>query len=240
MARFRSLSAAERSRLREEVVEHVASWAAAAVERLPATLLVANFIAPAQPAGGDRGPGSQYGEAEFYLDLNLELLRRFKGDAARPGARPRPARRALRQGPAGRPQDVLPGQDGVDPGLPAAGGRASWCASRGGPGPGPKKCLVLDLDNTLWGGVVGEDGPAGVKIGPGDPEGEAFLDFQRRLKALQARGVLLAVCSKNNPADAREVFDEPPRDAARSSPTSPPSRLLGAQARGPAARSPRP
>lgn len=69
-----------------------------------------------------------------------------------------------------------------------------------------KKCLVLDLDNTLWGGVVGEDGVNGVKIGQGDPVSEAFLAFQAYIKGLQGKGVILAVCSKNNDADAREPF----------------------------------
>ena len=69
-----------------------------------------------------------------------------------------------------------------------------------------KKCLVLDLDNTLWGGVIGEDGLAGIKIGQGDPASEAHLAFQHYIKGLQAKGVILAVCSKNNDADAREPF----------------------------------
>lgn len=69
-----------------------------------------------------------------------------------------------------------------------------------------KKCLVLDLDNTLWGGVIGEDGLGGIKLGQGDPAGEAFIAFQQRIKALQGKGVILAVCSKNNDADAREPF----------------------------------
>jgi FkbH-like protein len=70
---------------------------------------------------------------------------------------------------------------------------------------GPKKVLVLDLDNTLWGGVVGETGPLGVAICE-TPEGEAFRAFQRHVKGLSQRGVVLAVASKNNPADAREPF----------------------------------
>ncbi|MGC1302350.1 MAG: HAD-IIIC family phosphatase [Caulobacteraceae bacterium] len=69
-----------------------------------------------------------------------------------------------------------------------------------------RKCVVLDLDNTLWGGVVGEEGVDGVKVGAGDATGEAFLAFQTYLKALQARGVLLAVCSKNEDRDARAPF----------------------------------
>jgi FkbH-like protein len=74
---------------------------------------------------------------------------------------------------------------------------------------GPKKVLVLDLDNTLWGGVVGETGPLGVGIGE-TPDGEGFLAFQRHVKGLAARGVLLAVASKNNSADAREPFEHHP------------------------------
>ena len=68
------------------------------------------------------------------------------------------------------------------------------------------KCLVLDLDNTLWGGVVGDDGVGGLKIGEGDAEGEAFKAFQEYLLLLKKRGLLLAVCSKNDEANALEPF----------------------------------
>lgn len=69
-----------------------------------------------------------------------------------------------------------------------------------------RKCLVVDLDNTLWGGVAGDDGLSGIIIGPGDPRGEAFLAFQNYLLRLKERGILLAVCSKNNAETAEEVF----------------------------------
>ena len=69
----------------------------------------------------------------------------------------------------------------------------------------PRKCLVLDLDNTLWGGVVGEDGLEGIHIGTSYP-GNVFLDFQRVMLQLHARGVLLALNSKNNESDVLEVF----------------------------------
>ncbi len=72
-----------------------------------------------------------------------------------------------------------------------------------------RKCLVLDLDNTLWGGVVGEDGVEGILLGHSGP-GLAYLEFQRAVKSLIHRGVLLAVCSKNNPDDALEVFRSHP------------------------------
>ena len=70
-----------------------------------------------------------------------------------------------------------------------------------------RKCVVVDLDNTLWGGVIGEDGIAGIKLGPEYP-GSAFVEFQRALLALHRRGILLAVASKNNPADVEQVFAE--------------------------------
>ena len=72
-----------------------------------------------------------------------------------------------------------------------------------------RKCLVLDLDNTLWGGVIGEDGLSGIKLGAG-PEGEAFVAFQRYIRQLKDKGIILAVCSKNNEADAREPFEKHP------------------------------
>jgi FkbH-like protein len=75
---------------------------------------------------------------------------------------------------------------------------------------GPKKVLVLDLDNTLWGGVVGEAGPLGISLGE-TPDGEAFRAFQRYAKGLSQRGVVLAVCSKNNPEDARSPFQQNPQ-----------------------------
>jgi FkbH-like protein len=74
---------------------------------------------------------------------------------------------------------------------------------------GPKKVLVVDLDNTVWGGVVGETGPLGVALGD-SPDGEGFRAFQAHLKDLARQGVVLAVASKNNPADAREVFEKNP------------------------------
>lgn len=70
-----------------------------------------------------------------------------------------------------------------------------------------KKCLVLDLDNTLWGGVIGEDGISGIRIGHG-AEGEAFSDFHDYILQLKNKGVILAVCSKNDDAVAREPFEK--------------------------------
>ncbi len=79
-----------------------------------------------------------------------------------------------------------------------------------------KKALVLDLDNTLWGGVIGDDGLAGIRCGHGDAEGEAFLAFQQYADALRRRGVILAVCSKNDEKIAREVFEKHPEMCLRA------------------------
>ena len=68
------------------------------------------------------------------------------------------------------------------------------------------KCLVLDLDNTLWGGVIGDDGLEGIVLGQGSAVGEAHLHFQRYCAALASRGVILAVCSKNDEVNARLPF----------------------------------
>jgi FkbH-like protein len=72
------------------------------------------------------------------------------------------------------------------------------------------KCLVLDLDNTLWGGVVGDDGVEGIHLGQGSGLGEAFVAFQRYARDLASRGIILAVCSKNDEKNALEPFEKHP------------------------------
>lgn len=73
-----------------------------------------------------------------------------------------------------------------------------------------RRCLILDLDNTVWGGVIGDDGLEGIKIAQGDATGEAHLAVQRMALALRERGVILAVSSKNNDDVARKPFREHP------------------------------
>jgi FkbH-like protein len=73
-----------------------------------------------------------------------------------------------------------------------------------------KKVIVCDLDNTLWGGVVGDDGPDNIKLGAPDPVGECYLTFQMALKGLRSRGILLAISSKNDESLALSVIDEHP------------------------------
>lgn len=72
-----------------------------------------------------------------------------------------------------------------------------------------KKCLVLDLDNTIWGGILGEDGINGIKVG-GDYPGKAYHLFQEALLELSKSGVILTICSKNNEAEVLEAFERNP------------------------------
>ena len=83
---------------------------------------------------------------------------------------------------------------------------ANFIAARWG---AVRKCIVLDLDNTLWGGVIGEDGMTGIQLGH-EGIGLAFVDLQRELLNLRQKGILLAICSKNNPEDAYEVIRKHP------------------------------
>ncbi len=77
------------------------------------------------------------------------------------------------------------------------------------------KCLVLDLDNTLWGGVIGDDGLDGIKLGQGSGVGESFVAFQSYAKQLSERGVILAVCSKNDEENALLPFEKHPEMVLR-------------------------
>jgi FkbH-like protein len=73
-----------------------------------------------------------------------------------------------------------------------------------------KKCLILDLDNTLWGGVIGDDGLENIQLGHGLGIGKAFTEFQQWIRKLKNRGIILAVCSKNNEDIAKEPFEKHP------------------------------
>ena len=80
-----------------------------------------------------------------------------------------------------------------------------------------KKCLALDLDNTLWGGVIGDDGLEGIRLGEGSAVGEAHAGLQRYAKLLKERGIILAVCSKNDLATAEAAFRDHPEMVLRRS-----------------------
>jgi FkbH-like protein len=78
-----------------------------------------------------------------------------------------------------------------------------------------KKVLVLDCDNTLWGGIIGEDGIEGIALDPNSYPGAAFYDFQRQILGLKNQGVLISICSKNNEADVLSALEEHPHSLLR-------------------------
>lgn len=148
------------------------------------------------------------GRGSVLRELNARLA---AGLAAIPRARIVDVTRAAARRVGGRADDpkmrYLAGMrvgDGVLPELAQAYVRTA-IAAKGL----TKKCLVLDLDNTLWGGIVGEDGPTGIRLGNTSP-GLEYREFQQGIAALSRRGILLAVNSKNNPDDALEVIRNHP------------------------------
>jgi len=189
-----------------EVEEWSALWQTLAA-RLDCTIVQNNFDPPPQRSMGNLEAGHAAGTARFFAQLNAALA-----DAA-------PAHVTIHDvdhlaACAGRwawgddrfyfhakmpcaPDFMVDYAHSVAALLLAVAGRA-------------KKCLVLDLDNTLWGGVIGDDGLGGIRLGQGEASAEAFLAFQRYAKALKERGVILAVCSKNEDANAREPFEKHP------------------------------
>lgn len=97
--------------------------------------------------------------------------------------------------------------------LPYVGGRVMdiICAIEGK----FKKCLILDLDNTVWGGVVGDDGWENIQVGHGLGIGKAYSEFQEWVKKLKNRGIIIAVCSKNDEDKAKEPFEKNPEMVLR-------------------------
>ncbi len=73
-----------------------------------------------------------------------------------------------------------------------------------------KKCLILDLDNTMWGGIIGDDGLEGIQLGHGLGIGKAFTEFQMWVKKLKDRGIIICICSKNDEDKAKEPFEKHP------------------------------
>jgi FkbH-like protein len=174
---------------------------------LRAHVIQHSFDPPPNESYGALGRNLEGGRARLLARANLELLARagsgvsildLDGVAARCGAAAWDAPGLwylAKQHPA--PEALGGWADAVAAQLRAVFGLG-------------KKVLALDLDNTLWGGVIGEDRLEGIRLGAHSPEGEAHLDLQRYARELRERGVVLVVCSKNNEADAREPFEAHP------------------------------
>jgi FkbH-like protein len=202
-----TLSGDRRAALREDMLEEIERWVELALGRTRATLILGTFAPASRPALGLADLTSDYDEASLYHDLNrglMALARReprvqlldVAGAQARVGIDQALDRRMFHIAKLGWSERML-----AEVGAAFA---RSLVASSGS----ARKCVVVDLDNTLWGGVLGEDGPWGIQIGGGDPVGDAYAGFQRRLKELKSRGILLALCSKNNGFEVDALFAE--------------------------------
>lgn len=206
IANFSSLTSQQRYVLKDEILQEVETWALEASNKTQATLLIANFSVPDTMAMGIATPAEEFGELEFYLTLNLELMQRMRNyRRVRLLDVNRLASRIGHQLAFDERLFHLAKFDWTERMLMEVGNEIArhLVAATGA----THKCLVVDLDNTLWGGILGEDGVHGVKVGHGDAESEAFQAFQYRIKAISQRGILLAICSKNNLEDVQEMFE---------------------------------
>lgn len=194
--------------VRRRVIGQFRQWLTAFRSRSQAAVILHGLEQPVQPAAGVLDARAAQGQAETITQLNVELAglaREFRGvylldyDAlvARHGR--------LHWHDERRWLAVR---------LPIAGAHLldlvrEWMRFLHPLTGRVAKALVVDLDNTLWGGVIGEDGMNGIRLGAEYP-GAAFQELQRVMLDLHRRGVLLAICSKNNPDDAMEAIDRHP------------------------------
>jgi FkbH-like protein len=182
-----------------------ALWRAVRTHAPRAAILQNNADAPAERVFGNLEGSAPWGRQTLLRRLNSELARRA---ADHPGVVVFDLDSAAAHYGRERWHDARFWHHSKHPfdldatGLVAARGAAVVAALRGR----ARKCLVLDLDGTLWGGVMAEDGLEGIRLGEG-AEGEAFVAFQQYCLDLQRRGIVLAVCSKNDDAVAREPFE---------------------------------
>ncbi|MCW3096081.1 MAG: FkbH like protein [Chthonomonadaceae bacterium] len=204
--RFTDLSAVEVETLLSQAIADLRAWILAFRSHSQADLILHNMELPCSPSMGLLDRRQQAGQTDAILRLNAEIQQLtqehtgifvldYDGLMARYGReRWHDERRwlTMRMPIAADALNSL-AQEYVRFLLPLKG---RIC-----------KALVVDLDNTLWGGVLGEEGLHGIQIGQEYP-GAAFLQLQRAILDLYRRGVILAVCSKNNLADAMEVFEK--------------------------------
>ncbi len=195
----------------EEAVSRVTHAWQAALDRTPAQIIQLTFVPPQQDAYHTLSSVMTAGRARTIRKINEALFQRA------------PSRVALLDSERIAASTTSPWEDPI-----------SWSSAKVYPAPRvlpyiaehlvssiraelglSRKLLILDLDNTLWGGVVGEDGLDGIRLGPPSSIGERYQEFQQYLKAMRGRGVLLAVVSKNNAEDAESVFRRHPGSILR-------------------------
>jgi FkbH-like protein len=190
------------------VSDSFAQWIRAFRERSSAALIVHSLELPARPSAGVLDAIQENGQSAAIQQINLELKRTarqhrnvyvldYDGLVSRHGRlRWHDERKWLiARMPVAADHLIFLAREWMRFLVPLSGKTA--------------KVLVTDLDNTLWGGIIGEDGMNGIKLGPEYP-GAAYQQLQRAMLDLSRRGILLAICSKNNPDDAMEALKSHP------------------------------
>jgi len=205
-----SLGAAElelQNRLENEMTRYQQIWQSLE-EKSSCQIIQNNFELPAYSILGNSDAVAPGGQTRFFMELNL----RFSREAA---SRPRlmlldiqslSARMGLRNWFDWNRYFSYKLLRSAEANVEIARSLSSLVKALYGKS---RKALILDLDNTLWGGVIGDDGLDGIQIGRETPVAEAYTAFQEYCLALRSRGVLLAVCSKNDDAVARSGFSHP-------------------------------
>jgi len=192
------------SRVVEDAIANVATHVAMVTTKHPALCLVNNLVPPSNRVLGNLAGSHADSLSTLTLSFNLGLSRGLPAGAAVFDIAHLAARYGLDRWEDARLWHHSKHPFALDAQGPVAfAGARVLAAARGC----ARKCLIVDLDNTLWGGVVGDDGIEGIRIGPdGGAVGEAYARFQVWIKALANRGIALAICSKNSEDLAREPF----------------------------------
>ncbi|MGV3658745.1 MAG: HAD-IIIC family phosphatase [Prosthecobacter sp.] len=208
MLTFSALNEAGRGGLLRSLVQRAQEAAQALRRNTSALLLWSAYAEPSTAVEGSAGLFSTRSLAAFCAELNLETARQLEcvADTRIFDLPAVVARCGLRRWHDHR-MSLLARMPFSGEALAAFG--ASLARAIRALRVPPRKCLVLDLDNTLWGGVLGEAGMGGIKIGDAFP-GNAHLALQKAALALRGRGVLLAIASKNNPEEALEALAQHP------------------------------
>ena len=205
---------ADRRSIAEDGVDRVLDLASVVRKRCDGAIFVQNFVLPPSPAAGLADGQSAVGEVNLVRHMNLRLAERIAEIdgaylidvdhvLARLGLDHTFDERGDHVAGAPFTQDALRA-------LAVAYVRHVRAAS------GPAvKCIVLDCDNTLWGGVVGEDGLEGIVLDDTGP-GRRFVELQKDLVALRERGIVLAICSKNERDDVLDVLRNHPSMVLRT------------------------
>lgn len=213
IASFVRMSIDERESTMEELVGTVSSVADVLEKNSSALILVNNFIAPVFSPLGIVDNKAELGLRRFFCEANRRLAQRFSESD-----RVFVVDLDSLAGDYGKSRTVnwntwyrgsIPFSEEFTPVL--AEEYLRYIRPLKGK---TRKCIVLDLDNTLWGGIIGEDGIDGIKLGNTSP-GVEYVDFQRHLLSLYNRGIILAICSKNNYDDAIKVLREHPFQVLR-------------------------